>query len=349
MNKQLPPTLRPAAMFAALNRQFVSMWLRRTSPYYANHSTMLVVCITILIALLSACGSAPRDRVREHFGNRTAAAINKIKDANDGKSQATPLKLPSDIRIERDIPYGNDTGHRLDVYIPPHANKAPIIFMVHGGAWTTGDKAAPAFINNKAKQWLPKGYLIVSINYRMSRNNPNPIQQADDVGRALAFVQANATTWGGDPTRILLLGHSAGAHLVSLVSADPRIVANQGGKPWLGTIALDSAAMDIVKIMQNKHFGFYDNVFGKDPEYWAAASPFHRLASAPVPMLMICSSQRKDSCPQANAFSSKAAKLGGRVSVHSIDLTHGEINNKLGLPGEYTNITNEFIKTLGLP
>ena len=102
---------------------------------------------------------------------------------------------------------------------------------------------------------------------------PSPLEQADDIARALAFVQAKAPSWGGDPTKVLLLGHLAGAHLVSLLTADPRIVTNQGGTPWLGTIVLDSAAFDLVEIMQGKHYGFCDRAFGKDRTFWTEMSP----------------------------------------------------------------------------
>ncbi len=133
-------------------------------------------------------------------------------------------------------------------------------------------------------------------NVWMSTCQPNPLDQADDIARALAFVQAKAPSWGGDPARVLLLGHSAGAHLVSLLAADPRIVTSKGGAPWLGTIVLDSAAYDLVEIMQRKHPRIYDRAFGKDPAFWTDASPYRRLTVAPAPMFLVCSTRRSDAC-----------------------------------------------------
>jgi acetyl esterase/lipase len=257
-------------------------------------------------------------------------------------------RLPPDARIDRDLAYGTDPQQRLDVYIPAHAKGAPIILMVHGGAWTVGDKAASGFVFDKVTRYLPRGYVIVSSNYRMSRQ-PNPLDQADDIARALAFVQAKASSWGGDPGRVLLLGHSAGAHLVSLLAADPRIVTRRSGAPWLGTIALDSAAFDIVEIMRRKHYAFYDRVFGQERALWIEASPFHRLTTAPAPMLVVCSTLRNDACPQARAFAAKAAGLGGNVTVLPVDLTHAQINKGLGQPSRYTVAVEDFMHSLGLP
>ena len=297
----------------------------------------------------SAFGGPLRDRIEDRLDSRRAAAQTEgAGEMDPGDQSTTGVRLPPEARFQRDVPYGDDPQQRLDVYIPGQAKGAPVILMVHGGAWMIGDKAASGFVSNKVARWLPKGYVIVSSNYRMSKR-PNPLEQADDIARALAFVQAKAPSWGGDPTRVLLLGHSAGAHLVSLLAANQRIVTGKGGAPWLGTIVLDSAAYDVVEIMQSKHRGFYDRVFGKDRSFWTEASPYHRLTAAPAPMFLVCSSQRNDACPQARAFSSKVTELGGRVAVLPADLTHAQINKELGQPSEYTKAVEDFMRTLGLP
>lgn len=310
---------------------------------------LVLLLVELLGQFPSAFGGPLRDRIEERLESRRAAA--QAEDTGEldlGEQSATGTRLPSNARLERDLSYGNDPQQRLDVYLPAQAKAAPIIFMVHGGAWMIGDKAAAGFVSNKVAHWLPKGYIIVSSNYRMSRR-PNPLDQADDIARALAFVQAKAPSWGGDPTRVLLLGHSAGAHLVSLLAADPRIVTSKGGAAWLGTIVLDSAALNLVEIMQSKHKGFYDRVFGKDRTFWTQASPYHRLTTAPAPMFVVCSSHSDGSCPQAQAFSAKATELGGKVTVLPVDMKHGELNKELGLPSDYTSTIEGFMHSLGLP
>jgi arylformamidase len=272
--------------------------------------------------------------LRERLTQRRTAAA----------SHAMPL--PVGARVERDMAYGPDPAQRLDVYLPPHAEHAPVIFMVHGGGWMFGDKGSSGVVANKAAHWLPSGYIVMSTNYRLSPS-ANPLEQADDVARALAFAQSNAHRWGADPARFVLVGHSAGAHLVSLLSADPVIATRQGGRPWLGTVSLDSAAYDVAKLMQSHHLGLYDRVFHDDQDLWREASPTLRLKRASIPMLLVCSSRRNDSCPQAEAFATKAIALGGHATVLPVDKTHGEINQQLGTPGSYTDAVDAFLHTIG--
>lgn len=257
------------------------------------------------------------------------------------------LSLPVGTRVERDIAYGPDSAQHMDVYLPPHAEHAPVIFMVHGGGWMFGDKDSLGVVGNKAAHWLPAGYIVMSTNYRLSPL-ANPLEQADDIARALAFAQNNASRWGADPGRFVLIGHSAGAHLVSLLSADPDIATHQGARPWLGTVSLDSAAYNVVELMQSHHPGLYDRVFHADQDLWREASPTLRLKRASIPMLLVCSSRRSDSCPQAQALATRAIALGGHATVMPVDKTHREINQQLGTPGSYTDAVDSFLRTIGL-
>lgn len=311
-----------------------------------KHSLLSVL---LLVGLLGCFTPAFGGPLRDRFKERDAATqSDSAAEIELDEPSSSSIPLPAGARFERDLAYGNDPQQRLDVYIPAQAKAAPIMFMVHGGAWMIGDKGASAFVSNKVAHWLPKGYILVSSNYRMSRQ-PNPLEQADDIARALAFVQSKAPSWGSAPARVLLLGHSAGAHLVSLLASDPRIVTSQGGTAWLGTIVLDSAVLNLVELMQRKHKGFYDRVFGKDRTLWTQASPYHRLTIAPAPMFIVCSSHSDGSCPQAEAFSAKATELGGTVTVLPVDMKHGELNKELGLPSDYTTTVEGFMRTLGLP
>ncbi|MBK9143061.1 MAG: alpha/beta hydrolase [Candidatus Melainabacteria bacterium] len=253
--------------------------------------------------------------------------------------------LPSDITVKRDLAYGKDPAQRIDVYIPQGAKNAPVIFMVHGGAWMIGDKGNKGVVDNKVKRWGPQGFVFISANYRLFPA-ADPLEQARDVARALAFAQSRATSFGASPDSFILMGHSAGAHLVSLISADRSLATNEGARAWLGTISLDSAAMDVVSRMKEPHQGFFDKAFGSDPEYWKSTSPLYRLSVAPPPMLLVCSSRRQNSCQQARDFAARAGELGGRVQVLTQPLSHGQINNNLGAPSDYTDEVERFIKSL---
>ena len=277
------------------------------------------------------------------FALATGVANAQVPPSAEGASATSA----PDMRIERDIAYGSDAAQRLDLYRPAAAVKAPILMMVHGGGWWRGDKGNAAVVENKLSHWIPKGFVFVSVNYRLVPG-ADPIGQANDVAKALAFVQAHAAQWGGDPEQVVLMGHSAGAHLVALLAAAPGIAESAGAKAWLGTIALDSAAYDVVEVMERRHFDLYDRAFGSDRELWRAASPALRLARAPAPMLLVCSTRRADACPPAKAFAGKVSALGGRATVLPVDMTHGDINRLLGTGGAYTAAIDAFLSSIGL-
>lgn len=265
--------------------------------------------------------------------------------AGDGEGQAAVV-LPAGARAEKDLTYGEQPLQNLDVYIPAQARKAPILLMVHGGAWMLGDKANKGVVPNKVAHFLPKGWIVVSINYRLDKAKPNALDQVDDLARALAYVQQHAASWGGDPRQVVLMGHSSGAHLVSMLTADPQLAQAHGAQPTLGTVALDSAVFDLVEIMERRHYGFYDRVFGKDRQHWLANSPYHRLKTTPQPMLLVCSSKRSDSCPQAEKYADKVLSLGGRAQVLKVAASHGAINGDLGKVADYTRQVEDFMTGL---
>jgi acetyl esterase/lipase len=258
--------------------------------------------------------------------------------------------VPDGVRRMADIAYGSDPRQRMDVYLPAAMTdtaKAPVIVMVHGGAWMVGNKAMSNVVDNKVAYWVrQKGYVFVSVGYRLSPQ-ADPLLQARDVAAALAKAQGLAASWGGDPAKFILMGHSAGAHLAALLAASPVLAREAGTQAWLGTVALDSAALDLERIMQARHMRFYDRVFGADPAYWRSVSPGSVLAPGAAPMLLVCSTQRADDpCAQARDFAAKVTAQGGRASVLPQDLTHAQVNTALGLPGAYTEAVDGFIAGL---
>lgn len=256
--------------------------------------------------------------------------------------------VPEGANLWRDVPYGQAEAQRLDVYAPARAHGAPVILMVHGGAWAIGGKDGPGVTGHKMSHWLEAGYIFVSIDYRMLPA-ANPLEQARDVAAALAYVQHHAAEWGGDGGRVVLAGHSAGAHLVALLAADPALARESGADRWLGTITLDSAALDVPSVMEGPHLRLYDRAFGADPAFWARTSPLQQLHAAPAPMLLVCSSQRAASCPASRAFAARVEQLGGKAQVLPEPMTHAQINADLGAPGDYTRDVDAFLRSLGLP
>lgn len=259
--------------------------------------------------------------------------------------QSVSAASVADITKLKDIPYGNDPRQTIDVYKKEGVTGAPVIFMVHGGAWRIGDKRMGPVIKNKVERWVPEGFIFIPINYRMLPE-ADPLVQLQDVVKALATAQEKAESWGGDPSKFIVMGHSAGAHLVGLLAASPSIALEAGAQKWLGTVLLDTAVLDVPKMMNTRHARFYDAAFGDDPEFWKGASPIQNLSAGAGPMYIVCSSRRRTSCSEADAFQKKAAALGVRASVLKQDMKHGEINGELGLPGAYTESVEAFMASL---
>ncbi len=268
-------------------------------------------------------------------------AVHAQSGLDDGADTPASAQAPAGVRVLRDVAYGADKAQRFDVHLParPAATPAPVIFFVHGGAWAFGDKANRQVVEPKVAHWVEHGWAVVSADYRML---PTPVSaQAEDVAAAIAFAQSQAARWGLDPGRFVLMGHSAGAHLVALVGS-----GRPPATPWRGLVLLDSAALDVPAIMERRHLPLYDRAFGADPQAWTALSPIARMAQAPAPLLAVCSTRRRESCGQADRFVAKANGLGGQARVLREDLSHMEINATLGAPSDYTAQVDAFLQSL---
>jgi acetyl esterase/lipase len=262
-------------------------------------------------------------------------------------AKAASPALPPGVRRLADLAYGPDPAQRLDVYLPARPDGS-VLLMVHGGGWRGGDKALPSVVANKLAHWAARGTVLVAIDYRLLPQ-ADPLQQAGDVAAALAWTQRHARMWGGDPARVVLMGHSAGAHLVALLSAEPALARAHGAARWAGTVALDSAALNVPALMRAPHLPLYDAAFGTTVEYWRAAAPTLQLTPAGLPILLVCSSGRAESCDRARAHAARAQRLGVRAQVLPEALSHRQINDSLGLPGAYTTAVDAFLASLARP
>lgn len=253
---------------------------------------------------------------------------------------------------------------QLDLYVPDAAaasDRRPVVVYVHGGGWRAGDKGNK--IARKANLFTGAGYLFASVNYRLS---PNPIDpgfpadrirfpdQPDDVGEAIAWIDRNVSGYGGDPARILLIGHSAGAHLVSLVSTDRRYLTRWGvdRRHLIGTVSLDTDAYDVASRIAtgtDQARALLYNAFATPAENvadgsWAAASPLAHAGPKDPPMLLVTQA----GAPRRAADSATmAAALGaGRGEVLAVPYDHAGINDAVGSPadpaGESAAITAFF-------
>ncbi len=242
------------------------------------------------------------------------------------------------------VAYGPNRSHRMDVYSSPFTSNAPVILMLHGGSWTTGSRRWPDAWLFKVLHLVPKGYVFVSATTRLLPE-ADQLEQVHDFALALKYVQDNAHRWGGDGKRVVLIGHSSGAHVASLVATRQDILADVGASAPLGAIMLDTSAIDVGKRMRNSPRGFLSRFIGSDRAFWDEISPAEHVDPEDPPLLFACATNRAWPCAIAKELASRASQ----VAVLPVDESHRGVNATLGRRGDYTKSVDLWLKGLGLP
>lgn len=281
------------------------------------------------------------------FQSLQAGILKERLGLGDDEDEKEAL-FSKEVRLISNVSYGTHAKERFDVYTPIHANTsalAPVIFMVHGGAWKVGDKKSQSVVENKVNFWLKKGYIVISTNYRLLPETPVS-EQVEDVAKALGIAQAQSASWGGDKTKFILMGHSAGAHIIAMIAASSSLYTTHSITPPIAAVILDSAVMDTPMLMSSKHLRLYDQAFGNDPAYWQRLSPYHQLRLKRMPLLAVCSTKRDDSCPQAEHFLAKASSFGTTTLLLKENKNHRDINKLLGEDASYTKVIDDFLNNV---
>jgi acetyl esterase/lipase len=154
-------------------------------------------------------------------------------------------------------------------------------------------------------------------------------------------VHTHVAEYGGDPDRIHLMGHSAGAHLAALVATDGRRLAEFGKDLSIlrCCIPLDSNAYDLPRLMERPggRGTMYPRVFGSDPETWKDCSPITFVAADRhiPPFLLVVADENESKREQAGGLAEAMRMAGVRVEIlEAPDKTHGTLNRDLGRPGD---------------
>lgn len=236
----------------------------------------------------------------------------------------------------------------LDIYhFGETGPQRPVVVYVHGGAFALGDKANN--MTNKQNLFSGLGYLLISVNYRLSPSvystDPTRIKYPthhNDVADAVQWLLTNIATYGGNPDRLALLGHSAGAQLVSLTGTSSLFLPARGIPltRLKGVASIDTEGYDVVA-RGNEGNEVYLNAFGQANTFWAEASPINQVVVGNTyPPFFIAKRGTAARIGYADAFISKLQAAG--VSVDQVtgnQYDHEGINDAIGAPGE-TAITN---------
>ena len=266
-------------------------------------------------------------------------------------------------KLTPNIPYVPDAHERqtLDIYTAdnPSGNSLPVMFWIHGGGWQAGDKNDVAL---KPKALTARGFVFVSTGYRLLPEVTMD-QLTDDIAKSLGWVYKNIAKHGGDPSRIFVGGHSAGAQLAALMCTDDRYLEREGVpfEVLQGCVPVDGDTYDIPKIIMTaelrhaiyglpqRTFG-HRQKFGNDPEKHLDFSAVTHVAKGKgiPPFLLFYFSGNPDTRAQAERLESvlKAADVPAK-SYGKRDSNHSRLNDDLGKPGDpATQQLYEFLDPL---
>lgn len=253
-------------------------------------------------------------------------------------------------KLTSNIPYVEDGHERqvLDIYTSdkPQDEPLPVVFWIHGGGWVVGDKSDVAL---KPKVLTERGFVFVSTNYRLLPEVKMEVL-TKDIAKSLAWVVKNISRYGGDPKRIVVGGHSAGAQLAALICTDDNYLKTEGVSfdCLKGCVPVDGDTYDIPKIIMTaefrqslyggKMFTFgHRQKFENDPEkhvHYSAVTHVAKNKGIP-PFLILYFPGNPNTSAQARRLESvlKESEIPVKAFGKS-DSNHGRLNNDLGKPDD---------------
>jgi acetyl esterase/lipase len=247
--------------------------------------TQIKVAVVAFIGLvLSACSPA--------------AILNTLLVPNNGYS------------INRDIAYGADPRQKLDIYIPDHMTAAaPVLLFIYGGSWQMGSKDIYKFLG---QAFASKGIVTVVADYRLYPQVKYPAF-VQDSAMAFKFVHDNIATYGGDPKKIFLAGHSAGAYNVVMLDSDLHYLKDAGADPaWIRGVIGMAGPYDFLPLTDPKLI----DMFGGDRV--EATQPIHYIDGKRAPMLLAYGTDDDTVAPKNSInMAAKLRSFGSEVELKS--------------------------------
>lgn len=215
-----------------------------------------------------------------------------------------------EVIVQEGLIYGPGPRHKLDVYIPasPGRSPAPIVIFFHGGSWMSGERGIYRFLGAAL---AANGIVAVIPDYRLY---PEVVFPAfvHDAADAVAWTRANACDFGGDPSHIFLMGHSAGAHMAMLVALDHSYLAARRLAPDMlaGVIGI-AGPYDFLPLRDPLYMGIFGPARG-----WPTSQPINFVAGRAPPMLL-ATAQSDDLVRPGNTYrlAAKLRSMGNEARV----------------------------------
>lgn len=238
-----------------------------------------------------------------------AMTMGSILAGCSGQALVNGLTPSGNYTLSSDISYGKKARQDLDVYVPKDkAAQAPVVVFFYGGRWQEGDKGGYKFVGQALSS---RGFVTVIPNYRLYPQVKFPAF-VQDGAKAVAWARAYAAEYGGDPSKLVVMGHSAGAQIAALLALDSEYLQALGGsRAWIAAMVGLAGPYDFLPLKEAD----LQDMFGP-PSHYPASQPINFVDGKSPPLLLLQGLADKTVYPKNSRNLAKAvAAKGGQVAI----------------------------------
>ncbi|MEZ0225776.1 MAG: alpha/beta hydrolase [Alphaproteobacteria bacterium] len=211
--------------------------------------------------------------------------------------------------VHKGIAYGTDPRQKMDIYVPDNLQK-PVctVLFFYGGRWTTGDRGLYRFTGEALSS---KGCVTAIADYRVYPKIRYPAF-LEDSAQAFVYLHRHAPEYGGDPKRLFLAGHSAGAYDAVMIAVHPRFIKEAGGQPsWIKGVIGISGPYDFLPFTDKDVI----DIFSTEKD--AATQPINYVRAGLPPMLLVHGENDTEVLPKnTRNMAAKLREFNNPVTVH---------------------------------
>jgi acetyl esterase/lipase len=253
-----------------------------------------------------------------------------------------------DVDVRLDVPYiaeSQDPKQQFDLYLPRGRSQPfPVVVFVHGGYWEPLDRRWLQSLlgthGNVGAAFARRGIGAAIVGYRQYPQVQKGDDSLDDIARAIRHVQTTAPSWGGDPKRLIVMGHSAGGHLTSLLGMDPRILRRSGVESGTvaGFISVDGVfdLLAALRYLKGDQASILRSLFGPEDAVLAEHSTISYARADHPPMLFVDSTGDETICLDGfREMRARLAQVGSKARFVELEgLGHNEMIIRVGMEND---------------
>jgi serine/threonine protein kinase/dienelactone hydrolase len=310
------------------------IWSSQRSTPRTNHATD-----TGSKVVAPRAGDSERKKASEDKPMSDEPSRRPEQGPPDRAAPLAPSEVAGEPKVHRDLPYTDTKNERqmLDIYAPAAGKNLPVVVWIHGGGWQRGNKSE---VEKKPQAFVDKGFVFVSINYRLLPDVTIK-QMAGDVAKAIHWVRDHAKDYGGDPDRLVVMGHSAGALLAALVCTDDRYLKTEGLSlsSIKACVPVDGDTYDVamqIKTVAERVAAIYRSKFGDERLQRELSSVTHVARGKNIPPFLILHvADHPETKPQSERLVKALQDAGITAKAYPAEgKNHITLNDHLGLDGD---------------